>query len=246
MRFLLVVLVVALLCTPALARKKRKRNRPIVSAPSGPVAVPIEIAAGPILLLPSPPAFGEQPAHFGLQLEAAAIVDRELLRRHRNQIPSWARNAVGNVNEVRVRPWWLSLVPQTFILSPQVVTTGMYGAIWRPYGIGINLVDKPEFRVGANADLDLVALLVHSASLGGGTAAKQSFTFVLRPGIRVAVAAEYPLSKEFLVSGGWSSDVFVPQVLGRPPWEVFPVENSLWHLGGPFVMLHYRFPYVLN
>ena len=244
-RWLVVVVVVALFCAPAFAKKKRRHRRPTVNE-SGPVVVPIEIAAGPILLLPSPPAFGEQPAHFGLQIEAAAVIDRELIRRHRNQIPSWAKNAVGNVDEVRVRPWWMALVPQTLVISPQLVTTGIYGAIWRPYGVGLTLIDKPEFRVQASADVDVVALLLHSSTLGGGSPSAQSFTFVLRPGIRGALCAEYPLSKQLLVSGGWSSDVFVPQALGRPPWEVLPLEDSIWHLGGPFVMLHYRFPYRLE
>ncbi|MDP2345088.1 MAG: hypothetical protein Q8O67_29355 [Deltaproteobacteria bacterium] len=246
MRLLLVVLVVALLCAPALAAKKKKKRRPVVRAPSGPVEVPIEIAAGPILLLPSPPAFGEQPAHFGLQLEMGAIIDRELIRRHRNQIPPWARNVAGNVDEVRVRPLWLALVPQTFVISPQIVSTGIYGAIWRPYGLSVPLVDQPGFRVQAGADLDLVALFLHSKTLGGGTSTSQSLTLVLRPGLRVAVAAEVPVTKELLVSGGWSSDVFVPQALGRPPWEVFPLEDSIWHLGGPFLMVHYRFPYTIT
>ncbi len=245
----LFALFVALLlvAAPASAKAKKKvKRKTSTRAPSGPVEIPIEIAAGPILLVPSPPAFFDQPAHFGLQIQAAAIVDRELIRQHKNQIPPWARGYAGNLNEVRVRPWWLALVPELLVLSPQIKDTGMYGAVWRPFGIGLTLVDTAAFRVKANAGLDAVALLIHSQTLGGGAPGAQSFTLVLRPGLNLGVAGELPLSKELVASAGWSSDVFVPQALGRPPWEVTPLDDSIWHLGGPFLMLAYRFPIALD
>ena len=242
MRALLVVVVLAVLCAPALAAKKQ-RKRSAQRVPSGPVEIPVEVAVGPVLLLPSPPAFADQPVHVGLQLEIAAIIDRELIRRHRSQIPRWARQAAGNVDEVRIRPWWLALAPELLVISPQVFNTGMYGAVWRPYGLAVPLVDTPAFRVRAGADLAAVALLVHSNTLGGAVpGSSQSFTLVLRPGLHLRLAGEVPLSKQLVVSGGWSSDIFVPQPLGRPPWEIFPLQNGLWHLGGPFLMVHYRFP----
>jgi hypothetical protein len=223
MRLLALVIVVALCCAPALAaRRKRLKKRPKQAAPSGPVQVPIEIAAGPIALVPSPPAFGDQPVFFGLQLQMAAVVDRELIRQHKRDIPPWARGAAGNLSEVRVRPWWLALVPELLVISPQVKDTGLYGAVWRPLGVGVTLVDSPAFRVKANAALDAVALVLHSQTLGGGAPTSQSLTLVLRPGLNLSASAELPLTKQLLLSSGWSSDLFVPQALGRPLGDQSP------------------------
>lgn len=244
--FVFVVFLIVVLCaSPAAAKKKKRVKRSPARAPSGPVEIPIEIAAGPVALIPSPPMFGDQPVFAGLQIQMAAVVDRELIRQHQREIPPWAKGVAGNLNEVRVRPWWLALVPELLVISPQVQNTGLYGAIWRPFGFGVTLVDNSVFRVKANAALDAVALVMHSTTLGGGTVDKQSLTLVLRPGVNLAVAGELPLSKELLVSGGWSSDLFVPQALGRAPWQIGPLDDSLWHLGGPFLMVHYRFPYVM-
>lgn len=245
-QFWVVLCVVFALSTDASAAKLKKRRRHSERPPSGPIEVPIEVAAGPALLVPSPPAFGDQGLHFGLQIKMAAIVDAELIRRHSAQIPPWARNAAGNLAEVRVRPSWLALLPELLVISPQVLHTGMYGAVWRPYGVSITLVDRPALRIQAGAAVSVVALLLHSTTLGGGTSSSQSFTLVLRPGLHFNLGAELPLSKNLLLQAGWSSEVFVPQVLGRPPWEVLPVDNSLWHLGGPYVMLAWRFAWVVN
>ncbi len=205
--------------------------------------MPIEVGAGPVALIPSPPALLDQPAHFGLQLEAAAIVDQALIRRYRGQVPDWARGAAGSLNEARIRPWFLAIIPHTVIISPQVKDTGIYGAIWRPFGLSIPLVDQ-GISVNAGAAVSAVALLVHSNVLGvpsGQTG--QSFTFVLRPGAQLHLTGTIPIGDAFRLSLGWSSDFFIPQPYGKAPWEIAPLEDSLWHLGGPFVRLAYRFPY---
>jgi hypothetical protein len=248
---LAVVCVLSLLSFEAEAapRRKRRARRPTSSASSGPLTVPVEVAAGPIALLPSPPLLFDQPVHAGLRIEIAAVVDRALLRANAGRLPPFARRVAGSLNEVKVRPSYLALLPEELILSPQFMNTGMYGAIWRPLGLGIGLVDQPGFRVRAGAAVDAVALVVHSTTVGvpaGSPAGAQSFTLVVRPGLNATLAAEVPLSKEFLVSAGWASDFFVPQAIGRPPWEIFPLENSLFHLGGPYVMLHGRFPYTVG
>jgi hypothetical protein len=69
---------------------------------------------------------------------------------------------------------------------------------------------------------------------------------MLRPGLQVHVTAELPLTDTLRLRGGWASDFFIPQPWGRPPWELFPLEDSLWHLGGPFVVVAWRFPYTVE
>jgi hypothetical protein len=223
-------------------RKRRARRPP--PPPAGPVEVPVEVAVGPIALVPNPPALFDQPVHAGLMIDVAAVIDRDLIRRYRNRAPAWARGAAGNVNEVKLTPGPLALLPETLIVSPAFSSTGMYGAIWRPFGLSIPFVDTPAFGLDAGAALSAVALFAHSSTLGvpagsGG----QSFTFVLRPGVQLHVTAELPLSESLRLRAGWASDFFVPQPWGRPPWELFPLEDSLWHLGGPFLVVAYRFPY---
>lgn len=243
---LLVVSAVLLSSTSAeaaRARRSRRARTPSTQtrAPAPPASIPVEVAVGPVALVPNPPAFGDQPVHVGLQLEIAAVVDQELIRRYRSQIPAWARGYASTVKEARIRPWWLLLVPELFVISPGFLNTGMYGGVWRPVGVSFPLVDSGAFSVDAGADLDLVGLYIRSTTLGGGTSSSPSSTFVIRPGVHLFAAAQVELSKQWRLSAGWSSDVFIPQALGRSPLQVLPLEDSIWHLGGPFVMVHHRF-----
>lgn len=244
------VCIAALWSSSAEAAPRRKHHaRRSSRATSGPVTVPVEVGVGPAVLVPSTPLLFDQPAHAGLRVEIAAVIDRAMLRKHAGQLPPWARGVAGSLNEVKVRPSFLALLPEELIISPQFWNTGMYGAIWRPYGLGLQLVEQPGFRVRAGAAVDVVALAVHSTTVGvpvDAPAGAQSFTVVLRPGLNATVAAEVPLSNEWLVSAGWASDFFVPQPIGRPPWEVFPIDDALFHLGGPYVMVHGRFPYTVG
>jgi hypothetical protein len=241
-------------CTVALAllagdadaatpRKPRGR-RPPPTPPAGPVEIPVEVAVGPVALVPNPPAFFDQPVHAGLMIDVTAVIDQDLIRRYRDRAPAWARGAAGNVNEVKLTPGPLALLPETLVVSPAFSSTGMYGAIWRPFGLSIPLVDTPAFGLDTGAALSAVALFAHSSTLGvSAGSGGQSFTFVLRPGAQLHVTAELSLSESLRLRAGWASDFFVPQPWGRPPWELFPLEDSLWHLGGPFFVVAYRFPY---
>ncbi len=223
---------------PRRSGKRAPRKRPPPPPPRGPIEVPVDIGAGPVLLWGNPPVGFDQLAHFGLGIEAAAVVDQELIRRFERQIPPGIRQQARALGEVRVRPWWLALVPELIIISPQLWNTGMYGAVWRPFGLGVTFLDKPV-RVSANAALDLAYVFIHSRTL-------PEPTHVVRPGVNLKLDAEVPLSDTFLISGGWSSDLLIPQPLGRSPIEVLPLDPSLWHLGGPYLMLHYRFPLQLS
>lgn len=237
--------------SPKRPPRRTTRKRPTRPAPprlpAGPVEIPIDVGVGPAVLIPNlGPVFDDSALHFGLAVSLAAVVDQELIRKYAGRIPAEYRSMARNLEEVRVRPWFLVIIPELFIISPQlpVVTpnTGMYGAVWRPIGIGISPISDPV-RVSLGADLDLAYILIHSATLGGGTASAHSFTHFLRPGVNLDVTAELPITKTVLLSAGWSSDFFIPQPIGRTPFEIEPVDQALWHLGGPFVKLHFRIPY---
>src|SRR5690606_7853860 len=113
-------------------KSSRRRSSKKKSAPSGPVAVPIDVGIGPQLFVPNPPLFFEQPLYTALNISIAAVIDKQLIERNKDRIPKEYRDAAGNVGEVRIRPWWLALIPSTLVVSPDVIpgvtTTGMYGA----------------------------------------------------------------------------------------------------------------------
>lgn len=227
--------------------KHRSRRRP-APRPAGPITVPIDVGVGPALLLPNPPAFASQPMFTGLSLSIAAVIDQELIRDHASQIPPGLRRAARGLHEVRYRPWFLAVVPELLVVSPQLEglsSTGMYGAVWRPLGIGLTLFDEPV-SVALNGALDVAALYVHSTALGGGSATAQSHTVFLRPGLNLELVLEVPLTDALLLSTGWSSDLFVPQPFGGAPWEIVPLDDALWHLGGPFLKVHVRIPYTVE
>jgi hypothetical protein len=226
-------------------KKKRPGRGGRRRAPSGPVEIPIDIGVGPVAVVPNPPVFQDQPVHGALALSLAAVIDQDLIKKYRNRIPPGLRGAASRVNEVRVRPWFLAIVPELIIISPQFLNTGMYGAVWRPVGLGISLVDEPV-HISVNAGLDLAYIFIHSRTLGGGNATTQSFTHFARPGINLDAILEIPITDSFLVSTGWSSDFFVPQPLGGTPLEIEPLDQSLWHLGGPFLKLHFRVPFEVS
>lgn len=226
---------------------RRPRPKPVPKVPAGPVEIPIDIGVGPQLLLPNPgPIFDDGALHFGLAISIAAVVDQELIRKYAGRIPAEYRSMARNLDEVRVRPWFLGLIPELLIISPQLPVvspnTGMYGAVWRPIGVGISPVGEPV-RLSFGANIDVAYIFIHSQTLGGGTGSAHSITHFVRPGINLDATLEWPLSKSVLLSTGWSSDFFIPQPIGRTPFEIEPVDQALWHLGGPFLKLHVRIPY---
>lgn len=232
---------------PPKRTRPKPRKPPPRPAPAGPVEIPIDVGIGPQLLLPNPgPIFDDGALHFGLAVSLAAVIDQELIRKHAGRIPAEYRGMARNLDEVRVRPWFLGLIPELLIISPQLPVvspnTGMYGAVWRPIGVGVSPIAEPV-RLSFGANIDVAYIFIHSQTLGGGTASAHSLTHLLRPGINLDATLEWPLSKSVLLSTGWASDLFIPQPIGRTPFEIEPVDQALWHLGGPFLKLHIRVPY---
>ena len=230
--------------TDAAERKRERAREHAREQARAPVEIPIDVGVGPILLVPNAPLFSDQPVFTGLTLHIEAVIDKELIRKNRDRIPRQWRGAARNLNELRVRPWWMAFIPEELVISPALFRTGMYGAVWRPLGAGLTFFDAPV-RLAASAAIDVAYLFIHSSAVPAGRvpAGSQSITHFLRPGLNLTLLAELPITESFLVSTGWSSDVFVPQPLGGAPWEIFPLQDALWHLGGPFLEVHFRFPY---
>jgi len=216
------------------AIEERKQRGGGTRSSGGKVQVPIDIGVGPVGLVGLNSLVLDQPLHAGLALSIAGVIDRELILRYQNRIPAAYRDMAKSVDTVYVSPWWLALVPETFVISPAIWNTGMYGAIWRVLGLGLPLKLGPA-TLTAGAKLSLCYLFVHSSTL-------PTPTHFVRPGVHLHATLLVPFTETFLLSAGWASDLFIPQPLGQPPWTVLPLDDALWHLGGPFIKLHVRVP----
>lgn len=197
---------------------------------AGKVTVPVDVGVGPAAYTLTGPVAQDQLLHSGLSLSVYAVLDKKALRKHRKKIPKEYRQAVKQMDEVRISPsiW----IPDHIILSPPVNGTGLYGVTWEPFTVGVPLGRYLD------ADLGLVATAawLHSDSLPN--------TLFLRPGVSASLEWEFPLSKQYLVSFGWDSKVYVPQELGS--LAIAQDLDSIWHIGHGFVELHVRFPYTVR
>ena len=230
-------------------RQKRNRTRRKRSRRRSKITVPIDIAVGPVVILPNPSVFVSQPAFSGLEISLAGIIDQQLIRKYKRKIPRQYQRMARSVDEIAYRPWYVALIPERLILSPGLsaqgisgsglFSTSMYGAVWRPVAIGTSLFKSGQTKVSLNLGLDFAYIFVHSVNL-------PSPTHFLRPGLNLEAVLRIPITQSFLLSMGWSSDLFIPQPLGAPPWAVWPLEQALWHLGGPFIKLHLRVPYTVT
>ncbi|NTX00246.1 hypothetical protein [Myxococcus sp. CA040A] len=215
---------VALLCTlllPALAAAQR-------------VTVPVDVGVGPAAYMFFGPVFDDQPIHTGVKLSVEAVLDKDWLKKNQRAIPTRYRKYAKSVDEVRISP--SIFIPDSFIISPKLKNTGMYGVTWKPLGLGLPLSSGPvRFSVGGG-------LLLTYAYLYSDTLANTHF---LRPGAELGVDLELQFSKNFLVSLGWESALYVPQSLGSLGLPD-RVRDGIFHVGQAYLQLHVRFPYTTH
>lgn len=201
-----------------------------VSAYAAPITVPVDIAVGPAGLWFSDDIGHDQIGHFGLKVRLEAIISRELIKAHINQVPANYRQMALSMAEIRYRP--SMFIPEELIISPAFHHTGMYGATWRPLQLGIDLV-RGTSPVTLSAGLDLTTAFIHSNSLGF------DWMFLLRPGIDLQLEWELAVAKTFHVSLGWQSVIYVPQPLGGGVFELGGFnDRSIWHVGQVFLLFH--------
>ena len=202
------------------------------------VTVPVDLGVGPagFLFVPGP-VYDDQKIHYGLKLSVQAIISQELIRRERNRIPAQYRQMAMQQKEVRLTPFPLTLVPESFFISPKLEHTGIYGATWKPMSIGAALGGGAA-RLGIDVGVVLTAAYLYS----DGTLPN---TFFARPGLSGQAELELMPTDVFGISLGWESAVYIPQKLGSF-LDVTPTNQAIWHIGDAFVKLHFRFPYTAN
>ena len=206
-----------------------------------PVEIPLNFGLGPAAFMFTGPIQEDQLLHYGLQLDVAAIIDRATIQKHKNRVPKRYRKLAGKVGEARISHL---LVPDSFIISPRIENTMIYGVSWRPIGLSISLMDKPvRLSVGAGAMLTYAYINTEKKNSETELPDKlpEGTTHFFRPGLDGRAILEIPFSSTFLMSFGWSSAVYVPQKLGTFK-KIEPLDETVFHVGQGFVVLHLRFP----
>lgn len=199
------------------------------------VTAPVDVGIGPAAFFFFGPVFADQPLHTGLKINVEAVLDKEWLRKHQALIPRKYRKQALQSDEIRFSPAVLALIPESLIISPKYRNTGIYGATWKPVGIGLPLSSSPV-RFSVDAGLLLTYAYVYSDLETLGT------THFLRPGLKLGADLEFQLSESFLISIGWDSAVYIPQRLGTFS-QTKPLSESIFHVGQAYLMFHFRFPY---
>jgi hypothetical protein len=199
------------------------------------VTAPVDVGIGPAAFFFFGPVFNDQPLHTGLKINVEAVLDKEWLRKNQALIPRKYRGRALKQDEIRFSPAVLALIPDSLIISPKYRNTGIYGATWKPFGLGGTLSPSPV-RLSLDAGLLLTYAYVYSDLETLGT------THFLRPGLKLGADLEFQLSKSFLISSGWDSALYIPQRLGTFS-ETKPLNESLVHVGQAYLMFHFRFPY---
>lgn len=210
------------------------------------VKVPVDVGVGPAAYWFFGPVADERwpMPHFGLKLSVAAVLDEGFLRSSA-AIPEKYRSMARGLTEVRIPA--SPFIPDALILSPRLPgrsETSVWGATWRPFGVGFPLLGKKSGRgvqrPGPSLDLDFGLLLTY-AYVRSTTVPTTHF---VRPGLDGMLELELPFGESFLVSLGWASQLYVPQKLGS--FGFGPLRESVFHVGQAFLKLHVRFPYEAN
>ena len=207
-----------------------------------PVTVPVDVGIGPAAYLITGRVADDQPVHLGLKVSVQAIIEQATLQQHQNRIPPSMRAQVLHMKEVRISPSFL--IPDALIISPAARNTGIYGITWRPVGLSVPLAEGESVRLRLQAGLLVTYAFLHSKLAAIPT------THFLRPGVDLGAELEIFPSPLFGISLGWSSGLYLPQVLGsfavRPtgnPDLADPRPTTLWHFGQAFLKIHVRFPH---
>lgn len=208
------------------------------------VKVPVDVGVGPAAYWFFGPLTDNRwpTPHFGLKLNVAAVLDAEWIAANRSLVPGRYRKAAEDVDEVRITP--SIFIPDALIISPKVDSlggTGIYGITWRPLAFRLPLGGKKQpgswqksrGRFDLGAGLLFTYAFIYSDFL--------PTTHFLRPGIDLGANVELAASSNFLVSFGWTSQLYVPQKLGS--FGFGPFEQSIFHVGQAYLKLHFRVPY---
>lgn len=217
---------------------RRPRTRRPSSNPRCPrmVSTPVQISAGPAAQFISGPIQRDQVAHLGGRLALTGVMLEETMRQHWQCFPAKYRSMLRRPQEVRVKPLVASLIPSELIVSPKIKNTGIYGIGWHLIGVGVAPISGPV-RFDIKLSLPIKYMYIHSDTLFDGP------MHFLRPGLEGKAELEFLITKDFLFSLGWASQLFIPQRVGGPIFELGSIGDSIWHIGQAFFKLHLRVPY---
>lgn len=236
-------LLLLLVCTTASAQvvaRPPATGGGVRGGGGGEIEVPVDIGIGPAADFFFGPVMQDQVVHSALKIDLFAVISQELIRRNQNKIPAKYRKYAAGITELRLhRPGPTILIPDSIIISPKVAysanfggNTGIYGATWKPIGIGTYFGGQTA-RVNLSVGALLTYAFIHSDVL--------PTTHFIRPGLEARAELEVMLAKSFGVSFGWASGFYIPQELGG--FGLAPLNQSIWHVGQGYFLFHFRFPY---
>jgi hypothetical protein len=222
-------------------RKKRSSSR---KRSSREVTATVDVAAGPSFFtfgnpfqngeVLSGPVYEDQPIHYGIRFDAAAIIDYEFYRKNRDLVPRKYRGMFKPDTEIRYAPAAVALIPRNLYISPKTKNTGVYGATWELMAIGLTLLKSDSTKLSVGAGLLATYAYIDSDVFES--------THFLRPGASLGLNIGTMFSETFGMSVGWDSNFYLPQDIGGGIMEGSG-DDALWHIGEGFLMFHYRFPY---
>ena len=196
---------------------------------------PLNVGVGPTFNWLTGPIAKDQTFHYGFRYTTYLAIDRATRLKYMKHIPKAYRKMARQKGEIRFdpMPWY---VPRSFIISPKVKNTGVYGLTFRPLGLGIAL---GELRLSAG--VLFTYLFIHSDTL-------PSPMHFLRPGAEIKASFELPLDRrrKTAISIEWASQFYIPQKVGGKILELGKTNESVWHIGQLSIMLHKRFDLSLN
>ncbi len=210
------------------------------------VTVPLEISVGPAGYWFTGALLDNRGAvpHFGLQLDIAAIIDKELIDQNFDRIPPKYRSLAKGVTEARIGP--SIFIPSALIISPRIDAlggVGMYGVSWTPLGLTLLSTgqsssrewNQTRGRFFLNASLLLTYLFIHSDLPQVPT------THFLRPGVQLEATILLNVTKTFLISLNGGAQAYLPQHLGD--FGFGPFNESVVFAFFASLKFHQRVPY---
>jgi hypothetical protein len=172
--------------------------------------------------------------YYGARINLEAVIDKALIKKFDRKIPKKYRKMARSLDEVRVRPFPLSLVPKTLIISPGDKSS-MYGAGWDLFGLGGGL---GPLKLGVN-----LQVLYSHITYQDSAQRSQSMNF-LRPGAVASLSLPLQITESVGFNIGWRSTFVPPQEIGGDILALKKsTEGTIWHIGQGYAMITFRIPY---
>ena len=200
-----------------------------IEAVAQPVDIPLNIGVGPSVFTFSDALKSEQQYYYGIHLDLAAVIDKEMIKHNQKKIPQKYRSIGNKIGEVQISHL---LIPSTLILSPRIQENSLFGVLWNPIGINQPIFFGPiTLRLGTGVLFSYIYISENDRT-----------THFIRPGIDVRCTLKIKLHERFLLSGGFSTGVFIPQTLGG-----FGIGgDGIWNINEAFLLVNYRHPIRMN